>query len=62
MKNLKTKKISRNTNHSFIETTTLENGSSSNSKLEKGGVDYANACMLFHSNNVAIEIGNEITK
>ena len=52
--------IKRDTNYSFIKTTTNENGEVNQRKLQKGSVDYSNACMLFHSKKVALEVGNSI--
>lgn len=60
MKNSETT-IKRDTNYSFVEIT-KKDGKEFLRKLENGNVDYSNACMLFHSNNVSIEIGNEIVK
>jgi hypothetical protein len=53
--------IKRDTNYSFIKTTTREDGEKFSRKLEKGGVDYSNACVMFHSKGVSIDLGNEIT-
>ncbi len=51
--------IIRDTKYSFIETSTKGNEKFSR-KLEKGNVDYGNACIEFHSKGVEIKIGNEI--
>jgi hypothetical protein len=58
MKNLTT--IKRDTNYSFIKVVTNENGETFERKLEKGKVDYSNACMMFHSKKVSLEVGNQI--
>jgi len=50
--------IKRDTNNSFIKTTINEAGEKNSRKLEKGKVDYSNACMLFHSKKVELLIGN----
>lgn len=52
--------IIRDTNYSFIQTMTKEDGTSFSRKIEKGNVDYSNTCMLFHMANVEIVIGNKI--
>lgn len=52
--------ILRDTNYSFVKTTTNESGESFSRKLEKGSVDYSNACLSFHRKEVAIEIGNTV--
>lgn len=52
----------RDTDYSFIKTTTNENNEVFNRKIEKGNVDYSNACALFHSRNVEIKIGNKVEK
>lgn len=44
-----------------MKTTTNSEGNEFSRKLEKGSVDYSNACMQFHKYNVAIEIGNSVT-
>ena len=54
--------ITRDTNYSFIKTTTNSEGESFSRKLEKGDVDYSNACLSFHRNNVDIVTGNSITE
>lgn len=54
--------ITRDTNYSFLFTTTNESGETFSRKFEKGSSEYANACMAFHKNNVAISIGNSITQ
>lgn len=53
--------IKRDTNYSFIKTTTNNEGKEFSRKLEKGSVDYSNACMQFHKYNVEIVIGNTVT-
>ena len=58
MKNLTT--IKRDTNYSFIKIITNQNGEDFKRKLEKGSVDYSNACMMFHSKNTSLEVGNKI--
>lgn len=55
-----TTSILRDTNYSFVETSTKENGESFSRKLEKGSTEYGNACMIFHQKGVAIEIGNSV--
>ncbi len=52
--------ITRDTNYSFIKTTINEEGKEFSRKLEKGNVDYSNACTMFHSKKVEIEVGNSI--
>ena len=37
-----------------------EAGEKFSRKLEKGKVDYSNACMMFHSKKVSLEVGNKI--
>jgi len=54
--------ILRDTGYSFVKTLTKENGKSFARKLEKGTPEYTNACFEFHSNGVALEIGNKIEK
>ncbi len=53
--------ITKDTNYSFIKTTTNNEGKEFSRKLEKGSVGYSNACMQFHKRNVALEIGNKVT-
>lgn len=53
--------ITRNTEYSFLKTITKENGSGFIRSLEKGSIDYSNACMLFHIAKVEIVKGNSIT-
>lgn len=53
--------ITKDTNYSFIKTTTNNEGKDFSRKLEKGSVDYSNACMQFHKYNVSLEIGNSVT-
>jgi hypothetical protein len=57
---MKITKITRDTNYSFIKTITNESGAEFSRKLEKGNVDYSNACMLFHSEKVELLVGNSI--
>jgi hypothetical protein len=52
--------ITRDTESSFIKTTINEAGEKFSRKLEKGKVDYSNACMMFHSKKVSLEVGNKI--
>jgi len=54
--------ITRDSETSFIKTLTNENGGQFSRKLEKGNVDYSNACLDFHTAGVKIEIGNFVTK
>ena len=54
--------IIRDTNYSFIQTMTKEDGTSFSRKIEKENVEYSNMCMLFHAANVEIMIGNKIEK
>lgn len=54
--------ITRDTNYSFLKTTTKEDGSSFTRKLEKGTADYSNASMNFHMKGITLEVGNSITK
>jgi len=54
--------IIRDTNYSFIKTTTTESGDSFSRKLEKGSPEYSNACMAFHRKNISLEKGNSITE
>lgn len=53
--------ILKDTNYSFIKTTTNSEGKEFQRKLEKGSVDYSNACLQFHKYNVSLEIGNSVT-
>ena len=53
--------LTRNTNTSFIKTVTNSKGEEFSRVVEKGNIDYSNACMQFHKYNVAIEIGNSVT-
>ena len=50
----------RDTNFSFLKTTTNEEGASFTRKLEKGSVDYSNACGAFHRNSVELTVGNSV--
>jgi len=52
--------IIRDTDYSFLQTITKENGSELSRKLEKGSTEYLNACMSFHMKNTPIVIGNKI--
>lgn len=52
----------RDTEYSFIQTFIKPDGSFFSRKIEKGTVDYSNACLLFHMNDVAILIGNKVAK
>ena len=54
--------ITRDTNYSFLKTTTKEDGTSFSRKLEQGTTDYSNAAMNFHMKGIALEIGNSLTK
>ena len=54
--------ITRDTNYSFLETITKEDGTSFTRKLEKGATEYSNAAMNFHMKGIALEIGNSLTK
>ena len=61
-----TKLFTRDTNYSFVLTTTNEAGEQFSRKIEKGNdhcpnVDYMNTCHLFHSKGVQIAIGNSVT-
>ena len=53
--------IIRDTDNSFIKITKDCFNQEFVRKIEKGGVDYSNACMMFHSSNVSIIKGNKIT-
>lgn len=53
--------LTRDTNYSFLKTTTNEEGKTFTRKLEKGNVDYSNACGAFHRNNVELVVGNSVT-
>ena len=53
--------ITRITNDSFIKESKKTDGTTFSRKLDKGSVDYSNACSNFHMKNVSIEIGNFIT-
>ena len=59
--NMKTQLL-RDTNYSFLKTTTNGEGKEFSRKLEKGSTDYSNACMTFHANKTTIEIGNSVNK
>lgn len=52
--------LTRNTNHSFIKTTINIKGEAFSRIIEKGNVDYSNACMQFHKYNISLEIGNSV--
>jgi len=53
--------IKRDTDYSFMKTTTNEEGEEFSRKLEKGSVDYSNACVRFHAHSVEIKKGNSVT-
>lgn len=53
--------IIRDTETSFIKITKDCFGQEFLRKIEKGGVDYSNACMVFHSANVSLSKGNKVT-
>jgi hypothetical protein len=50
----------RDTQWSFIKTTTNENGEQFSRKIQKGTTDYSNACNAFHNAGVSIETGNSV--
>ena len=50
----------RDTPYSFLKGTKKEDGSVFSRKIEKGGADYSNACMLFHRSNTDLSIGNKV--
>lgn len=50
----------RDTNYSFIKTITNEEGKSLSRKIEDGTPEYGNTCLLFHKENVSIEVGNKV--
>lgn len=52
--------IIRDTNYSFVRTITKQDGTSFSRKIEKGNVDYSNACMLFHTAKVELVVGNKL--
>jgi hypothetical protein len=54
--------IIRDTNYSFLSTTTREDGKVFIKKIEKGSTEYGNTCHNFHMANVEIKIGNKITE
>jgi len=61
-----TTSFTRDTNYSFVETTTNGAGEQFSRKIEKGNdnrpnVEYSNACYLFHSKGVLISKGNSVT-
>jgi len=58
--------FTRDTNYSFVKTTTNGTGEQFSIKIEKGNdnrpnVEYLFVCSLFHSNSVQIAIGNSVT-
>ena len=62
-----TTSFTRDTNYSFVETTTNGAGEQFSRKIEKGNDnrpnrEYSFVCSLFHSNNVQIAIGNSVTE
>jgi len=52
--------IVRDSDYSFMEIS--QNGTDEiiHRKLEKGSVDYTNACSLFYKNNIEVKKGNKI--
>jgi hypothetical protein len=52
----------RDTAYSFLQVSINAEGKEFARKHEKGTTSYGNVCSLFHTANVAIEIGNKITK
>ena len=52
--------IIRDTDYSFLRTTTRKDGSSFTRKIEKGSSEYANACILFRQRGAEIAIKSEI--
>jgi len=62
-----TESFTRDTNYSFVKTTTNEAGEKFSRKIEKfngtrPNVDYFFACSLFLSKSVQIAIGNSVTE
>ena len=52
--------IVRDTDYSFMKISKKGTGEDLYRKLQKGSVDYTNACSLFHKNNIEIKKGNKI--
>lgn len=52
----------RDTAYSFLQVSTNAEGKEFTRKHEKGTTSYANVCSLFHTANVAIQIGNKVNQ